>query len=527
MTLEVREFEIREVNAETREFSGIAVPFGEVIKVGDYKESFVRGAFADGSKATVFYAHDHRNNGTPIGKLIASKNIDGGFEVRAKISNTPKGDEVYALLKDGVLSKMSVGFEPVKHSIVDGVVTRTAAILREVSIVPMPAYAGANIAEVRDNSDQKEIDETMPEKIVLETDSVEVSEMRDALADLERKVAVLNAGGNKEKNTGPRFHNNGAEFLKDLAAGKEEALQEYRDLTDTNFETRAYTGSTTEESVARPEWVARGVELVRVNRKTFNLFNQRLLPASGNSIEYPLFNLADSTGAVAQQAAEGDDLTFFETEVSIASATVKTYGGYARISKQAIQRSTIPYLEIALENLSRSYGRATDAAVTAVLQANSGNVGTGFTLSTSTGPTWLNFALEGAGMIWDNGLSANAEFILVSRDVFNHIATIVDSVGRPLFVVSGEGAGENVVGHATTVEASGSIGGLPMVVDPLLAAKSAFVGSSEALEVYESGGAPYRLGIENPVALSQDFSLYGYMAIASPNPKALFKVTVA
>ena len=520
MTLEIRSFEIRDVTADTREFSGIAVPYGEVTKVGDYRESFAKGAFADNSEATLFYGHDHRSGGMPIGKLIASRNTDAGFEITGKISNTPKGDEVYALMRDGVLNKMSVGFEPGKHELKDGVVIRTAASLKEVSIVPMPAYAGANIAEVRESNNEKEI-KTMTEVI---DNTSEVSELRDALGDLERKMVVLSENNkNVNVNTGTKFRNSGGEFLQALAAGDSDAQTEFAEL---GMETRAYTGSTTASTVARPEWVARGIELVRVNRKTFNLFNHRELPASGNSIEYPVYDVAGSTGTVAKQLLQGDDLTFNQLGIVTASATVATYGGYVRISKQAIQRSTVPYLETSLEYLARNYGRATDAAVTAVLQAASANAGTGLTLATSTAAQWLNFVLEGAGMIWDNGLAANAEWMLVSRDVFNKIAAFTDTTGRPLFALTAEGDADNVFGNADVVQASGSIGGLPIVVDPLLAAKSAFIGSSEALEVYESAGAPYRLGLENVVNLSQDFSLYGYMAVAQPNVKALYKVAL-
>lgn len=521
MTLEMRDFEIREVNTETREFSGLAVPYGEVTTVGDYRESFAKGAFADGSEATLFYGHDHRNGGLPVGKLIASKNTDAGFEITGRLSQTPKADEVYALMRDGVLNKMSVGFEPGKHSTVDGVVIRTAATLKEVSIVPMPAYAGANISQVRDESTKEMEIETMTE--VIEKTS-EVSELRDALGDLERKMVVLSESNkNVNVSTGTKFRNSGGEFLKALAEGDDTAAVEFREM---NMEVRVYTGASTAKSVARPEWVARGIELVRVNRKTFNLFNHRELPASGNSIEYPLLNVAGSTGSVTAQATEGADLTYNELAIVSASAAVATYGGYIRISKQAIQRSTVPYLETSLDYLARNYGKATDAAVTAVLQGATVNAGTGLTLGTSTAAQWLNFVLEGAGMIWDNGLSANAEWMLVSRDVFNKIAGFTDTTGRPLFALTGEGDHDNVFGNADAVGASGSIGGLPIVVDPLLAAKSAFVGSSEALEIYESAGAPYRLGLENVVNLSQDFSLYGYMAVAQPNPKALYKVAI-
>lgn len=509
MTLEVREVEIRDLNDETREFSGLAVPYGEVTQVGDYKETFLRDAFDDNAEAPLFFGHDHLNRGTPIGKLIASKNTDAGFEVTGRISKTPKGDEVYSLLRDGVLNKMSIGFEPVTHKTISGVVTRSKALLREVSIVPMAAYAGANIAEVRELTNEKENEMT---ETVIKTDS-EVVELREAFSDLERKVAVLAEAGT-QKNDGIQFRDSGAEFLKALAAGDESAQMEFR----------AFTGATTADSIAKAAWVARGLKLAEVNRKVYNLFTHKPLPASGNTIEYP--QVASVSGSVAQQVLEGDDLTYSKVVLNTATAPVKTYGGYTSLSKQTIQRSDVAYLETALDHLARNYGRATNAAVSAALVAAAGkNAGTNFGLGASTAAGWLNFVLEGSAAIEDNGLGATAEFMLVSRDVFNKLALFADTTGRPMFVVDGPGV--NSVGSANLVKAQGSIAGLPIVVDGSLAIRTAFVGASEAIEVYESAGAPYRLGDENIINLTEDFSLYGYSAIAVPNVKALFTVTLA
>jgi hypothetical protein len=63
-------------------------------------------------------------------------------------------------------------------------------------------------------------------------------------------------------------------------------------------------------------------------------------------------------------------------------------------------------------------------------------------------------------------------------------------------------------------------------MDPSLAADSFYVGNSAALVTYESAGAPFRLNDEDITALTNSFSVYGYLGIAAPEPKAMTKVTV-
>jgi hypothetical protein len=52
-----------------------------------------------------------------------------------------------------------------------------------------------------------------------------------------------------------------------------------------------------------------------------------------------------------------------------------------------------------------------------------------------------------------------------------------------------------------------------------------YIGNSAALTTYESAGAPFRLNAEEITNLSQKFSVYGYLAVAAADKKALVKIT--
>jgi hypothetical protein len=69
-----------------------------------------------------------------------------------RISKTEAGDEALELVRDGVLTNFSVGFQPLKDlRRKDGVVERVKAHLAEVSLVTFGAYGdAAAVAAVRE-----------------------------------------------------------------------------------------------------------------------------------------------------------------------------------------------------------------------------------------------------------------------------------------------------------------------------------------------------------------------------------------
>lgn len=498
MTYEIRNMEVRSVDTDKREITGLAVPYNVETDIGGYKERFEKGAFGKASDVKLFYGHSE-----PIGLVTKGEESDEGYVITARISKTARGDEVYELLRDGVLNRFSVGFLPVEHRMDEDVVVRTKATLKEVSVVAFPAYEGAKVSEVRaeDISNNTKEDINMSEEIKYAPES-EVANLRDSLEDLERRVAVF--GDDKNENKGMTFRS-GGDFLKALASGSQEA----RDFA-----------TSVDADVTRPGWVTERLRLKVENRPVINLFSKGALPASGNSIEYPV--VSGVTGTVDAQVAEGDVLPYMEVAVNTATAPVLTYGGYSSISRQAIERSDIAYLETVLEYQVRQYAKATNKAVRDALVAGAGYNASTLAADTATG--WLDVILETADEIDANSNGSAAEFMLVSSDVYRRLAVMEDTTGRPLVNISGQAV--NALGSSNVLNNTMTIAGLTVVKDSALPANTCFVASSDAVKVFESAGAPFRLQDEDIIRLTKDFSLYGYMAVALTNPLAVSRVDV-
>lgn len=146
-TLQIREAD------EGRTISGLAVPYGVPTRVGAYVETMARGVFAhaqdDPAAVMVMAAHAH--DSLPIGRALSLTESDEGLLAELLVSDTSAGRDVLTLVRDGVATGLSVGFVPQvdqwNHD--RTAVTRTRALLVEVSVVAFPAYPSARIANVR------------------------------------------------------------------------------------------------------------------------------------------------------------------------------------------------------------------------------------------------------------------------------------------------------------------------------------------------------------------------------------------
>lgn len=509
-------FEVRSVDTETRTISGIAAPYNQKIDAGDYFEMFAPGAFGEVKDVRLYTEHDHLDRRAPIGRVIKGEDTDDGFQIEARISDTPKGNEIYQLVKDGVLNKFSVGFVPVEDRMEDdNTVVRAKVELREVSVVAWPAYSSAKILAVRSAADtstvrdDSETNNTEKGDIDMsnEIEFASVADLNDVRDEMDRRIAML---GDTKTDNAPVYRS-GGDFLKALADGDDKARQEVR----------AYTGATSADSHVGNDWKANLLNIVDKGRPVVNLFSRGPLGASGNTVEYPF--VATTTGDVTSQANEGDDLAYLEVTIDTATAAVKTFGGYSELSRQAIERSDVSYLDTVLKYQAASYAKVTNNYVRSVMTAATPQTGTSFTLATATAADFLGAVVDGVAKIDANGDGAQADFILVSADVY--AAMIQVDANATAFDFNGSNG--QTLGSANVRGISGSLVGLPIVVDAGLAAKTFYVASSVAVTSWENAGAPLALQDENIINLSKQFSLYGYLAAGVTNANALVKATVA
>jgi len=495
--MENRSFEIRETNVETREVIGRAVPYNDVIDIGGGdKEQFVRGSVDLNSHVKLF--RDHKEI---IGKVNSMEEREDGLWIKAKISSTKLGDETLELVKDGAIRSFSVGFIPLVDEKQDRTIIRKKVNLKEVSLVAFPAYENASVTEVREIKEETNMETTTTPDY-----SSEIAEVRNHAEELERRLEVLSAD-KTEAPTAPKFRSYG-EYVKSVATGDESGLTLARAFADTN--------SVMADSILKNAWVNETIRILNNGRPTYNVFTSAPLPADGMTIEYPLLN-SDSS-AIEEQEAEGDSLTFGKIDLTSATANIKTYGGYTAMTRQLIERSSVAYVDAAFRAMAAAYAKKTNNVVKSYIDSLT-------TTSTSSVAAWSADAI--IEMLADSATKVNnetgkaLEFILCSSDVFKQLAKQVDGVARPIAAATNP---SNGFGSINPVGLTGNIAGLPIVVDPSLAAGTLLTGASSAITTYESAGAPFRLNDGDITNLTQQFSVYGYLAVAGHDPKALVKV---
>ena len=495
--MENRSFEIRETNVEAREVIGRAVPYNDIIDIGGGDtEQFVRGSVDLNAHVKLFRGHKDI-----IGKVNHMEEREDGLWIKAKISNTKLGDETLELVKDGAIRSFSVGFIPLVDEKQDRNIIRKKVNLKEVSLVDFPAYENASVTEVREIKEETNNMETTTTPDY----SSEIAEVRNHAEELERRLEVLSTE-KTEAPTAPKFRSYG-EFVKSVATGEDNGLVLARAFADTS--------SVMADSILKNAWVSDTIRILDMGRPTYNVFSSAPLPADGMTIEYPLLN-SDSS-EIDEQVAEGDALTFGKIDLTSATANIKTYGGYTAMTRQLIERSSVAYVDAAFRAMAAAYARKTNNVVKAALGAAS--------TSTSSVAAWSADAiivmLADAATKVNNETGKALEFILVSSDVFKQLAKQVDGLARPIAAATNP---SNGFASINPVGLTGSIAGLPIVLDPSLPNGSLYTGSSSALTTYESAGAPFRLNDGDITNLTQQFSVYGYLAVAAQDPKAIVRV---
>jgi HK97 family phage prohead protease/HK97 family phage major capsid protein len=500
--IETRSLELRLENLEERTITGLAVPYGQDANIGGmYTERFAPGAIDSVEDVKLFYGHE-----TPIGVVVAGRDTDGGFEITAKVSETSLGNDVLTLMRDGALNKFSVGFIPVSQEQEGSTITRTKVSLKEVSVVPFPAYAGASITEVREESPSEPEIITESESELENNIELDVRSVQDEVAELRREVASI-AIPTAPAVPAVSFRNAG-EYAKALFAREDEAVALFRAAT------------TSADTVALPGFIGQINDLIENNRPALNAFSSAALPASGMTVEYA--HVSANTLAVGVQDPENEALSFGNLAIDTVSAPVVTYGGYTSMSKQVVERSTVNFVDTAIRALAIQYAKATNAAVVAKL-ASLDFTGKVFDADGGTAASLIEGIAGGAAYI-NNATGLAPEFILCNATSYVALMKIVGSDGRP--VVNVDGAGVNNIGSASVPGLRGQLLGLPVIVDGQIADGVVYLANSAALQTLESAGAPVRLQDGDITTLTDSISVYGYIATTVPFAGAVVKLDI-
>lgn len=510
-----RELQLRAApsgDTEAREVSGIGVPYGEVITIWGDREMFAPGSVrADGAK--LFYRHSE-----PIGTVRSATDDKAGWHPTAVISQTPRGDEAYQLARDGVLDGFSVGFQPVKwHTERDEVgefIVYDEAIVREVSLVPFPAYPSARVETVRElpPTTPNNREDTMPT-----TDSDDLRELREQIEDFGRQLQLV---GTQREDDVQLDERSAGQWLRDLVRGDVDTVREYEGMVE-----RAYAGGTSADGILTPQYVGDTIRLIESPNVLGSIFSTGVLPSKGLKLEYGV--LATDDVDVDEQLAEGDDLTSGKITLDVEHADIKTYGGHVELTRQKIERTTnVNVLDLHLRALALRAGRRKAAVLRAhyqtVVEANKLDPDRVAVVADETNwINWLGAIIDAAEWFADLGLPLDA--LVAGKDRFKALASLKDSANRPLMVVSG--TGDNTVGRISAKQLGGDLAGLTIRLNLKGSATDAAFVNGEAIRQYNS--PVVELADENIINLSKQFGVYYYGANATEIPAAIVPVVAA
>jgi len=492
-----------------REITGIAVPYGVAATVADGTSViFEQGSLpVDGKAPRLYMNHDATN---AIGIVTERVDTPEGMMFTAKISKTQAGDEALILAMDGVLDSVSVGVNPIKYTTAkDGTVTVTAADWIELSLVPVPAFAGAIITDIAASIPQDE-----PEISTIETEPTQETEpMSEAtipaveatiptapiFAQAKRKfvmpsaaeyMAAMHAGGDT-------FHNVNAAY-KEAVRDQQTALQAAAgDVLTTD------TPGLLPVPVLGP--VFQDLNFVR---PVVSAFGARAMPNTPSKT-FTRPTITTHTSAATQ--TEGSAVSATTMVIAANTVTKTTVAGQVTLTMQDMDFTDPASMNIILNDLAGEYLIKTDDIAADALVAGKTASGSTWTV-TADNPTSLIDSLYDAAREITEDSNYFPTHLCVSPDVWGKLGAQLDGSKRPVLGYTTNGViGQNSIGRVGGLQYTGmDVMGLSLVVDNNFASGTMLVCYAPGFEIYEAQQGV--LSLLNPSTLSRTFSYYGYFA---------------
>ena len=511
----------------SRTITGIAVPYGVAATVSDGTAvTFEQGSLPVEGKAPRLYMNHDSNQA--IGIVTERVDTAEGMLFSAKISKTAAGDEALQLALDGVLDSVSVGVNPTKtRANEDGSITVLAADWIELSMVPVPAFAGAIITDIA-ASIHHEPEETDNNEIQEPTEETEpMSEVTVPAVEATIPTAAIPAQPKREFKLP-----NAGEFMAAYHIGGDtfhnmnKAVAEYTASKRTALEAAAGDVITTDTPGLLPVPVLGPlVQDLNFLRPVVEAVGARAYPDGGRSKTFTRPTITTHT-SVATQSTELSAVSATTMVIAANSVTKTTLAGQVSLSAQDISFTNPAAMQLILNDLMGEYMIASDnlAADNMLAAANSSGVWDG------TVADLLKSVYDSANDI-SSGRNWLPTHMFVSVDVWAQLGQLADTTGRQIFPLIANGlSGYNAAGSQSATSWNGNPLGLQLVVDSNFAAKTMIItrvgqGQGDAYEFYESIRG--LMSVEQPSVLGRNMSFHGYVSTFAAISGMIRKITQA
>jgi hypothetical protein len=454
------------------------------------------------------------HDGPPIGRTAANTATAAGMETTVKVSKVRDGDDALILAADGVLGMFSVGVNPTDYRFDDdGVMVVEAAEWHHTALLPFGAFPAARVHQVAaaashsptgtNHSQLEEIpamsDTAVTEPVELDTEAA-VPAIAAATGNTSSVPVVVPLSGSRQPDpplTLARVGN-----LLAAANRREVTTDATRAILNA-----AWTNVTTTNigGAVPPAYVSTISGLIDHGTPLLNALNNRPLPDSGMTIEYPAWTAFPITGV---QSAEKTEIASGPATITLKSNPVKTIAGGNDISIQAVERSSGSFMAAYLEAASADWARKAEAEViTAIMAvATPATPGASFVANVQAMFAALNPATTPAGGLF-LALAYNVAVPLIG----------ITGLNGPAFWDATFDFGQMV----PTLDSSN----MPfMFVDWNLPADTMLLGSRNGASVYKNAGAPADVRVVDVSLLGVDVGVYGYLAVAVEYPGSFVKM---
>jgi HK97 family phage prohead protease len=509
---------------QTRTITGVAVPYGETATVSDGTQvRFEQGALpVEGKAPKLFMYHD---SSMPVGLVTERVDTEEGMMFSARISATAAGDEALTLALDGVLDSVSVGVNPTRFSYDDdGTMIVTAAEWLELSLVPIPAFAGAVIEKVLASAQEPDTEPTSTE--VEETETVDAVQP-EAVVEAATPTAPIPAQPKREF----RMPSAG-EFMAayhiggDTFANINKGVAEFAQQNRTALQAAAGDVLTTDTPGLLPVPVLGPlVQDLNFLRPCIEAVGARAYPDGGTQKTFIRPTITTHTD-VGVQSTELTGVTARTMVIAANSIAKTTLAGQVTLSVQDIDFTSPAAMNLILNDLMGEAMIASDnfCADNLLTAASASGVWDG------TVTDLLKSVYDAANDI-SSGRNWLPTHMFVSVDVWSQLGQLIGTDGRPVFPLIANGlSGMNALGAASAATWNGNPLGLQLVVDSNFAAKTMVItrvgqGQGDAFEYYEQVRGLQ--SVEVPSLLGRTMSYHMYSSTFAAIPGMIRKITQA
>ena len=490
-----------------RQIDAIAVPYNVFATVSDGTEvSFLPGSLKFDRAPRVFMFHDSTK---VVGVVADTVDTPEAMLASLKLARTSMADDALELAGMGAFA-VSVGVNPTKSTIdAQGRMIVSEATWEEISLVPTPAFAGAQITQVLASADDSVLSSDEEPDTDPTPEQVEETETVDAV----QPETVVEAATPTPLFAMPtrqfRLPSPG-EYIAAMTVGGSEFAQ-------LNANIRATAGDIIVSDSVVPEPIVQPLyDDINPLRPLVSALGPRSMPALGKVFIRP--RIAQHV-EVAQQSTELTGLATRTLEIEEVQVTKGTFGGTVLLSEQVIDWSDPSMLTAVLQDLAGQYALATEYSAVSTMAANIDSNNFEVTDLTDAEEVVADlYAIAAQIASVGNYLPTH---LIVSPKSWAKLGSLVDQQGRPVFPQTAPINGIGTLPGGVT-QWNGNPLGLQLVVSNQVKDQAVnvngdaedylFLANARFMEVFENQKGS--VSVEVPSQLGRQLSFRGYFASA-------------